>query len=294
MHHVFILIAGRSTRVRRVGNAPEAPAERWQVSFGKRARGSLVCRLELVHIRHVYESSFGPTGATGPTGAPGPTGATGPSSALLPLHTVEGVGGAGSSALATESPQESLSAATLEAYERDFRAFATWCRARDLTSMPAGPEATMAYLAELLKSGRKPRGVTRVATSVNHACRQAGHPPPCPSSAALTKELERRVPEAFVVESHAESRSSQGEREAFVEWLDWLGTQMPKARRFFQTLAALVDRGQHLLAPDETIGERFTDRGDGAESATTCDLCGHALVRGRYATDAECLAHRCP
>jgi hypothetical protein len=73
---------------------------------------------------------------------------------------------------AAGAPADStLSEATLRAYGMDWKHFATWCGAHDQPSLPASRETVLEYLSGLLRDGRRPRGATRVATSVNAAHR---------------------------------------------------------------------------------------------------------------------------
>ncbi|MGY1711877.1 site-specific integrase [Geodermatophilus sp. SYSU D00758] len=70
-------------------------------------------------------------------------------------------------------------AATRDAYARDLRAWAAWCRARSLPSaLPADPLVVAAWLAAMADDGRSPSYVARRLSALNDAHRTAGHPAP--------------------------------------------------------------------------------------------------------------------
>jgi site-specific recombinase XerD len=79
------------------------------------------------------------------------------------------------------SPQTYIHAAkapaTLRAYQADWRHFAEWCRANNLSPLPAVPDTVALYLSEssnLLRPGT----LNRRLTSINKVHRAAGHPAP--------------------------------------------------------------------------------------------------------------------
>jgi site-specific recombinase XerD len=77
----------------------------------------------------------------------------------------------------------SRAASTRRAYAADLRAFAAWCSARALCSLPASGETVALYLSELACSGRKVAGISRALTAINQAHARAGHPRPRASAA---------------------------------------------------------------------------------------------------------------
>ncbi|SNS24934.1 Site-specific recombinase XerD [Geodermatophilus saharensis] len=71
------------------------------------------------------------------------------------------------------------SAATRDAYARDLRAWAAWCRQRSLPAgLPADPLTVAAWLAAMADDGHSPSYVARRLSALNDAHRSAGHPAP--------------------------------------------------------------------------------------------------------------------
>ena len=67
---------------------------------------------------------------------------------------------------------------TLRAYASDLRAFAAWCRALAVASLPAEPRTVALYLAALADAGRRPSTIGRALTAINVAHVRAGFTPP--------------------------------------------------------------------------------------------------------------------
>lgn len=67
---------------------------------------------------------------------------------------------------------------TLRIYAADMRVFATWCAARNLTTIPAPAATVSAFLAGEARAGRRPATVERRAAAIRHAHCAAGHPSP--------------------------------------------------------------------------------------------------------------------
>ncbi len=193
------------------------------------------------------------------------------------------------SVVATET---SVCPDTMFAYQRDMDRFTAWCASRGEHALPAAPDVALAYLTDLLRAGRRWKGVERVSTSLNYVHRHADLPAPWPSSRALRDALEEHVPEAFAREA-AGIRTSEDERRDVVRFLEWAEQQMPGYERALGFLRGYIEGGQHVDFTSISIDERFDDRGDGAESHTVCLMCGSAIATGAHATDAECRRHRC-
>jgi integrase len=64
---------------------------------------------------------------------------------------------------------------TVEAYRRAWQAFAAWCEAHALSSLPAPVEAVALYLADRAEGGHKPATVALDLAAVNAAHKAAGH-----------------------------------------------------------------------------------------------------------------------
>ena len=67
---------------------------------------------------------------------------------------------------------------TLRAYNADWRDFAAWCAAANLTPMPADPETVGLYLGDLAAAGRKASTLERRLSAIAQAHKLAGHPSP--------------------------------------------------------------------------------------------------------------------
>jgi integrase len=67
---------------------------------------------------------------------------------------------------------------TRRAYRGAWQAFAAWCEAHGLTSLPAAPETVALYLAERADQGAKPASLDLYLAAVSEAHRAAGHPSP--------------------------------------------------------------------------------------------------------------------
>lgn len=151
----------------------------------------------------------------------------------------------------------------------------------------------MAFLSQLLRSGRRERTCTRKSTAINYMHLAAGLPAPWPSSSALVKELRTRVPEAFVEEIREGSHSAREEREGVVRLLDRIAVQSHRYSKLAAYLRGLLAGSYHLEPASELVAVLFSDQEVAGDSLTRCDLCGAAVVHGRVATDPECEAHRC-
>jgi site-specific recombinase XerD len=74
--------------------------------------------------------------------------------------------------------EQEKSAATRDAYRRDWRQFSEWCHQRRLEPLPALPETIAAYLAHMADSGLKPASIARKTAALRYAHRLAGHESP--------------------------------------------------------------------------------------------------------------------
>jgi site-specific recombinase XerD len=72
---------------------------------------------------------------------------------------------------------------TRRAYERDWRAFASWCAPRGLAAMPAAPATVAAFLASEADREFRPVTIDRRAAAIAAAHRAQDHPNPCDSGA---------------------------------------------------------------------------------------------------------------
>lgn len=63
---------------------------------------------------------------------------------------------------------------TLRAYSSDWRQFEDWCWERELTAIPAAPEAVATYLASLALAGRADSTITRHLAAIGWKHRQEG------------------------------------------------------------------------------------------------------------------------
>lgn len=64
---------------------------------------------------------------------------------------------------------------TLQAYERDWRAYAAWCEGKRIPSLPSTPAAIAVYLATLADAGKRVPTIERALAAIAHAHRSSGH-----------------------------------------------------------------------------------------------------------------------
>lgn len=72
----------------------------------------------------------------------------------------------------------SRSANTLLAYRKAMRAFALWCEAKAVTSLPAEPGTVAAYLTARMKDGAKASSLSVILSAIRHYHREGGHGSP--------------------------------------------------------------------------------------------------------------------
>ena len=78
--------------------------------------------------------------------------------------------------IATDYAQKARASSTRRSYERDFRVFAEWCRARGFAPLPCPPPAVALYIGELAKvRGFRPSTIDRILVGIAHAHRSRGH-----------------------------------------------------------------------------------------------------------------------
>ena len=73
--------------------------------------------------------------------------------------------------------RRSKSANTLKAYRSDWTTFESFCRGREVASLPAAPATVAAYAAEMARS-LKANTVERRLTAISQAHQLAGYPNP--------------------------------------------------------------------------------------------------------------------
>lgn len=81
--------------------------------------------------------------------------------------------------------------ATRRAYRSDFGAFAAWCRARGLESLPASPDTVAAFLAAQATGSAKASTIGRKGAAIRYAHKLAGHEPP--TNAETVKAVMRGI-----------------------------------------------------------------------------------------------------
>jgi site-specific recombinase XerD len=96
---------------------------------------------------------------------------------------------------AREYAADARATSTRKAYEADFQAFETWCRAAAIPSLPASPSAVAVYLTHLADSGRKAATIERALTGIGHAHRSRGieWPRAHPTIANVMSGIRRRL-----------------------------------------------------------------------------------------------------
>jgi integrase len=76
---------------------------------------------------------------------------------------------------------------TRRAYRADWSHFASWCRQRAFSSLPATPQTVAFYISDLATS-HKPATLRRRLTVISRAHQAAGHPSPASMQQALVSE----------------------------------------------------------------------------------------------------------
>lgn len=76
--------------------------------------------------------------------------------------------------VAVSYAQASRSPATLRAYRSDMSAFSAWCRARDLSPLPADPPTVASYIAHVAKAGLKASSIGRRIAAIRYAHKLRG------------------------------------------------------------------------------------------------------------------------
>jgi site-specific recombinase XerD len=67
---------------------------------------------------------------------------------------------------------------TLLAYRKAMEAFAHWCTARQVVSLPASPHAVAAYLTDRMKGGAKASSLAVIVAAIRHYHKEAAAPSP--------------------------------------------------------------------------------------------------------------------
>lgn len=101
-----------------------------------------------------------------------------PESAMVELHDLAQA----AAGFASKGKAES----TLKVYRRDWSAFAAWCDARGLQSLPAAPEAVALYITHLAQQDRKPATIERKLVGISQAHKHGRLP--SPTTAVVVRE----------------------------------------------------------------------------------------------------------
>jgi site-specific recombinase XerC len=87
---------------------------------------------------------------------------------------------------AVEFSRAAKSAATIRAYQSDWRVFTAWCGERGLAPMPAMPETVAAFLAQEATRGTKASTISRRVAAIRYIHSLANQPSPTAESAVKT------------------------------------------------------------------------------------------------------------
>jgi integrase len=188
---------------------------------------------------------------------------------------------------ARDFARESVSGATRRGYASDWRAFAGWCRARGLDSMPAAPDTVALYLAAMAQEGQKTATIHRALTAISVNHRNAGHDSPRRDAGVravfrgiLRQRGERPTKKrALTHELLAQAvaltpRGLRGARDRALLLVGWSG-----AFRRSELAAVQVehmtfsDKGLAILVPRSKTDQAGHGRWKGLNHARSPDLC---------------------
>ncbi len=162
-----------------------------------------------------------------------------------------------------------FAANTVRAWKADWEIFLEFCRARELTSLPASAETVREFVFDCLAHDKKPGTIRRYVSTIGRAHRAARVADPTATEAVKLglKEMSRRVP--------ARQRQARGLNWKEIE--EFLQIE-PRNLRDIRDRALLTVAYDTMCRREELVNLRIEDIEDGADAS------GSVLIR-RSKTD---------